>query len=218
MPEWDSNYKIATSVIGSSIIGAVASPGAVFMAERVTPRQMNWLKRVVAEHVITPHQELFEKMFARHLRASDLRRETTGEIAPPDPALLGESPDSAKGRALTIADGMVSTMMAFAVDFGVTLAAQKHINKKLGVNTAPLRTTFVDSAASLGVMAIMPTLLAKPSEALNHTLSEILQKVTGMPKHNAEDFTLPAVYSGLPNLIGTAAALYSAHAFNKGRG
>lgn len=216
--EWETKHKITSSVIGSSIIGAVAAPGAVFVAERTLPRQMGWLKRVVADNIVMPHLPQFEKVFSRFLRANDSRRDAQSQDTPADPALLGESPDSPRGRSLAIADGMVATLLSWGIDFGATVAVQTHLNKKLGINTSPVRTAFADSAAALGVMAVMPTLLAKPSEALNHKLSGIVQKVTGMSKHHAEDFTVPVVYAGIPDLLGTAAALYSAHSFNRGRG
>ncbi len=218
MVEWNDKNKITSSVIGSSIIGAVAAPGAVFVCERVLPRQMGFLKRVVADHVVMPHLQAYEKIFAKFLSASEKRKaQSLDGKAEADPALQGEAPGSPRGRALAIADGMVAAMMSWGIDFGATLASQHVINRKLGINTSPLRTTFADSAAALGVMAVMPTLLAKPSAALNQKLSSIIQKVTGMPKHHAEDFTVPVVYAGIPDLLGTAAALYSAHRFNKGR-
>lgn len=219
MVEWSDKSKITSSVIGSSIIGAVAAPGAVFAAERVLPRQMSFLKRIVADNIILPHLDTYEKVFSRFLSASEKNKNKTGDnTMEADPALLGEAPGSPRGRALIIADGMVASMMSWGIDFGATLSTQHAINKKLGINTSPLRTTFADSAAALGVMAVMPTLLAKQSEALNQKLSSIIQKVTGMPKHHAEDFTVPVVYAGIPDLLGTAAALYTAHRFNKGRG
>lgn len=219
MVEWSDRNKITSSVIGSSIIGAIAAPGAVFAAERTLPRQMGFLKRIVADNIVMPHLETYEKMFSKFLSASEKNKaNSTGEKVDADPALQGEAPDSPRGRALAIADGMVAAMMSWGIDFGATLGSMTLLNKKMGINTAPLRTTFADSTAALGVMAVMPTLLAKPSEALNQKLSSIVQKVTGMPKHHAEDFTVPVVYAGIPDLLGTAAALYSAHRFNKGRG
>lgn len=218
MVEWSNRNKITSSVIGSSIIGAIAAPGAVFAAERVLPRQMNFLKRIVADNIIMPHLDVYEKVFSRFLSATEKSKaQAADNNVEADPALQGEAPNSPRGRALAIADGMVAALMSWGMDFGATLGTMHMLNKKLGINTAPLRTTFADSAAALGVMAVMPTLLAKPSEALNQKLSSIIQKVTGMPKHHAEDFTVPVVYAGIPDLLGTAAALYSAHSFNKGR-
>ncbi len=218
MKNWNHKNKVNSSVLASGMVGAIAAPGVVFCAERALPKQMDWVKRVVADHVVMPHLERFELASAKLMRANEKRCENTAEGCPPDPALQGEDPNSPHGRALAIADGLVTALLAWKVDFVATLAAQHAINKKLGINTSPLKTTFIDSAVSLGAMAVMPTLLAKPSEGINHTLSSIIQKVTGMPKDHAEDLSVPIVYAGIPNLLGTFAALKSAQGFSKGRG
>lgn len=214
MKSWSQNTKINTSVVASGIAGAIATPGVVFCAERALPNQMNWLRNLVADHVVSPHREFFESASARLIRANEERCQKDPANCKPDPALQGESPSSQRGKALAIADGLVTSILAWNVDFLATLASQHAINKKLGVNTSPLKTTFIDSTVSLAAMAVMPTLAAKPSAALNHTLSGIIQKATGMPKDHAEDITVPVVYTVLPNVLGAAAALKSAHHFS----
>lgn len=209
--------KINTSVATSGIIGAVASPVAVFCTKRVMPRQMDWLRNVVADHVVAPHLEWFERAAERLHRAQKKRCETDPEYCQPHPALAGIDPESPRGRALTIADGLVTTLLAWNVDFFATLGSQHFINKRLKIDTSPVKTTFVDFAVSLGAVAAMPTLVAKPSEYMNHKISTIIQKMTGMPKDHAEDFSVPIVYAGIPNLIGAAAAMQAAHMFSKGR-
>lgn len=217
MQEWSQNTKINSSVLTSGFVGAVAAPGAVFCAECTLPHQMGWLKRLVADTVVMPHLEAFEKASSRLVHAREQRREKEGITHPPDPALQGEDPASARGRALAIADGMVTSMLAWSVDLAVTLGTQHTINKRLGINTSPLKTTMIDATVALGAMGVMPTLAAKPSEHLNHALSSILQKTTGMPKHKAEDFSVPTVYAGVPNLLGAMAALGSAHHYSRQR-
>lgn len=212
---WDKRTKVSSSVWASGFIATIAAPGAVFTAERLLPRQMDWLKAVVADHIVLPHLEAFESLSAKLRRANDKRCAKTADECPPNPALQGEAPDSPRGRALSIADGIVTAMTAWSVDFVATLGSQHAINKKLGIDTSPLKTTFIDSAVSLGAMAIMPTLAAKPSEALNHTVASIIHKSTGMPWDHAQDLSVPLIYTGIPNLIGTYAALKGAHHFSR---
>src|SRR5579872_3924238 len=55
--------KLAMAVLGPEwLLAPPAALGAVYIASQVTPKQLDWVERIVAKHIVEPHLKFFESM------------------------------------------------------------------------------------------------------------------------------------------------------------
>ncbi len=213
--KFSQNARIATTVFGSEIVGGfLITPGVIYCAENFLPHQMDWLKRIFAKYIVEPHEETFEKFASHIIKESDEQekqdrqeRINNGEKVEPE----GPKPVTKGDRCYRIADGLVKALLATGVDLLATLGILGILNKKLNAGIKPARTAFTDASVHLGAMAAMPTIFARQSAWMCKRVSNMLQKVFGMEKKNADNFATSSIYVGIPGLAGMGASLAVAH-------
>lgn len=209
-------------VAGTQIVsGAIAFLGAAHFLGETLPKPVEKFKNFIAARVVEPHLEtFFEKYFHRMLHAEDVALEKRG-------ALSNEKPYASLTRAERadrIAGVITRESFAFLADTGVTLGLQalskdlinKRINPRLErcgkktigqTNIEPGKIVFTGATVQLGALAVMGTLLAKPSEWIYHKLTDILPKITSMDPVKAKEFARHTTYVGLPGMLGALAEL-----------
>jgi hypothetical protein len=210
--QWSESNKKTFCVMAASVAALPVSLGTVYCADKFLPRQMDWLKDVVATHIVEPHIELFDTLTKNIKKAHDRYDEKRDAYLVEHGAQVPrKEQEDVHQRAKEIAGEMLTFSTALTADIAASYLIQKKLNKEFGVCTQPFRTCFAEGAVQLLLTAAMPTVFAGISEDMHHGISRMVRKTTGAGKKVADDIGISSTYVAFPGLLAAAAALVSAH-------
>jgi hypothetical protein len=217
--EFGPKTKKVLAVLGPElIIAPVAAIGAVYCAHK-NPDQLNKYKEFLCKHVVEPHL----KLFLPYEKAIDKAREKYDQEQHEERIRRGEPAEEVAKkqrtdheRAEIISDVLAKGSIAFGADIVATYAGQLVLNSILRAEIPAAKTTFIEAAVHLGLVATLPRLIPGLMEDIHFGLAKFVGNTFHLNKHAADERAVPYTYIALPGQIASLASL--AFVLNKKHG
>ena len=176
----------------------VGALGAILVAKKVFPDQMNGLKHMLAEAVIKPRIDAFDAFLDRFPSIEPGGQD--GKRKKLDP----------KQRAEYIADLLVDFGVLASSGIAAQMAVQSASNAMLGMPKVKMTkmagAVLVDKAAQIGAFSLSNTLFSEQNAAIQKTISSALQ-AEGRDKDTADAAGSFATNWIAPNIVGMIGGL-----------
>lgn len=185
------------------IIAPFVALGAVTLASKSLPYEEKGFRRFVAEHIIEPHLQLFEKVGGHVFKAYDIHEtHDFSQFQKNDPNLPQKPYKelSKRERSYKIADIITKTSIGFVAESGTALASQMVLNKVLGTRVNPYTNVVIDVGTHVATIGAFMTLLSPIAENVKDGMTSVLEKC-GMKRDHAKDLARTATYVTVPSWL-----------------
>ncbi|HEU5047649.1 MAG TPA: hypothetical protein VFT64_07390 [Rickettsiales bacterium] len=207
-PEFKGKESLNVS-ISELAAGPLVSLGAVTLADKLLPSEEKGFRKFVAECIIEPHLQLFEKIGGHVFKAYDVHQQHDFSHLQKNDPDLPQKPYkelSKRERSYKIADILTKTSIGFAAEGSTALGSQMVLNKVLGTKVNPYANVAIDVGAHALTIGAFMTLLSPIAENVKDGVANILEKC-GMKRDHAKDVSRTATYVTTPSFVAYLATM-----------
>ncbi len=181
------------------ILSYIVTPGGLIMMKKFKPGVLKKVSDVLKKYFVIPYIGLLEPVIGVIMFDKE-DKEHWREIR--------KAPVTERAEFISsnMAKYVVGTGLSLGTSLGAKIATDKVLNAP-GEWGLLFKSSGVDAGVKIGGVAVLSSILSKPTNKAKRALSKVLQKV-GVEKENADDAAMAALFIGIPDTAGFFAANY----------